>query len=179
VIQPRNQLLCFQCRIRVSLPSPVRGFLRRGFLNLSPVVTHKVLVVSASTPGSPTAIKGEVFKVNGLTQSQKWPVGFGPSGEVVAWEQGDEVWDGEDGDSPYPLGVLPPDLALDWELDSDEDMDSSLAILEAIEEDFHRGVKATRPKTKGRREVLNLVSSINYGDFSTSSHRRKGKAHIV
>jgi hypothetical protein len=39
------------------------------------------------------------------------------------WEQGDEVWDGEDGDSPYPLGVLPPKLALDWEWDSDEDMD--------------------------------------------------------
>jgi len=40
-------------------------------------------------------------------------------------------------DSPYPLGVLPPDLALDWELDSNEDMDPSLAISEAIEEDFH------------------------------------------
>jgi hypothetical protein len=34
------------------------------------------------------------------------------------------------------LGVLPPDLALDWELDGDGDMDPSLAILEAIEEDF-------------------------------------------
>jgi hypothetical protein len=32
---------------------------------------------------------------------------------VVAWNQSDEVWDGEDGDSPYPLGVLPPELALD------------------------------------------------------------------
>jgi hypothetical protein len=48
------------------------------------------------------------------------------------------------------LGVLPPELALDWELDSDEDMDLSLAILEAIEEDFHRRVKAAHPKTKGR-----------------------------
>jgi hypothetical protein len=44
---------------------------------------------------------------------------------------------------------------------ADGDMDPSLAILEAIEEDFHQGVKAARPKTKGRREVLNLVSSIN------------------
>jgi len=109
-----------------------------GFLNPSPVVqvnlSNKVSVVSASTPGSPTAIKGEDFKVNGLTQSQKWLVGFGLSGEMVAWEQGDELWDGEDGDSPYPLGVLRPDLAMDWELDSnDEDMDSSLVILEAIE----------------------------------------------
>jgi hypothetical protein len=81
-------------------PSPVRGFLRWGFLNLSPVVTHKVPVVSASTsvvkegastPSSPTTIKGEDFKMNGLSQSQKWPISFGPSGEAVSWEQGDEV----------------------------------------------------------------------------------------
>jgi hypothetical protein len=96
---------------------------------------------------------------------------------VVAWEQGDEVWDAEDGNSPYPLGVLLPELALDWELDSDEDMDPSLAILEAIEEDSHRGVKGS--ETKGRREVLYLVSSINYGDSSASSRLRKGKAHVV
>jgi hypothetical protein len=36
-----------------------------------------------------------------LIQSQKWLVGFGPSGEIVVWDQGDEVWVGEDGDSPY------------------------------------------------------------------------------
>jgi len=135
---------------------------------------HKVSVVSASTPvvkegastlGSPTAIEGEDFKVNGLTQPHKWPVGFGLSGE--------------DGDSPYPLGVLPPELALDWELDSDEDMDLSLAILEAIEGDFHRGVKTVRPKTNCRREVLNLVSIINYSDSSVSSWLRKGKTHMV
>jgi hypothetical protein len=69
-------------------------------------------------------------------------------------------WGG--GDSP-PLSVLPHDVALGWELDSVEDMDSSLAILEGIEKDYHRGVKEARPKTKGRREVLNLASSINYG----------------
>jgi len=51
---------------------------------------------------------------------------------------------------------LPPDLALDWELDSDEDMDSSFAFLEVIEEDFHHRVKAACPKTKGRKEILNL-----------------------
>jgi hypothetical protein len=82
-------------------------------------------------------------------------------------------------DSHYPLGVLPPKLTLDWDLNSDEDMDPSLAILEAIEEDFHRRFKAARPKTKGRREVLNLVNSINYNDSSTSFRRRKGKAHMV
>jgi hypothetical protein len=77
------------------------------------------------------------------------------------------------------LGVLHLDLTLDWELDNDEDMDPSLAILEAIEEDFHWGVKAGCPKTKGKREILNLVSSINYGDFSASSRRRKSKSHMV
>jgi hypothetical protein len=38
--------------------------------------------------------------VNGLIESQKWPVGFGPSGEVVVRDQGVEVCDGEDGVSP-------------------------------------------------------------------------------
>lgn len=88
----------------VKSPSSVRGFIWQGFLNPRPVVqvnlSHKVLVVSvltsvvkegASTPVSPTAVKGEDFRVNGLTQFQKWSVGFGPSGEVVALEQGDEV----------------------------------------------------------------------------------------
>jgi hypothetical protein len=52
-------------------------------------------------------------------------------------------------------------------------------MLEAIEEDFHRGVKVGRPKTKGRMKVLNLVSSINYGDSSASSRLRNGKANMV
>jgi hypothetical protein len=117
--------------------------------------------------------------VNGLTQSQKWPISFYPSQEVVAWEQHDGVWDREDSDSLYPLGILPPDLALAWELDSVEDTNLSLVILEAIEEDYHRGVKVARPKTKGRREVLNLASSINYGDSGVSSRLMKGKVHMV
>jgi hypothetical protein len=53
---------------------------------------------------TPTIGKGDDSRVNGLSKSQKWPIGFGPSGEVVVWEQGDEIWDGEDGDSPFPLG---------------------------------------------------------------------------
>jgi hypothetical protein len=57
-------------------------------------------------------------------------------------------------------------------------MGPSLAILEAIEEDFHRGVKATHPTTNGRREVMNLVNSIDYNDSSTSSWLRKGNAHM-
>jgi hypothetical protein len=157
-----------------SSPALMRGFLQRGFLNPSPA-SIPIVKEGATASSSSFAIKGEVS----LTQSQKWPVGFGPSREVVAQEQGDELWDGEDDDFPLPLGVFPPDWAVDWELESDEGLDPSLAILDAIEENFHRGVKAARPKSKGRREVLNLASSINYGDSCASSQHRKGKAHIV
>jgi hypothetical protein len=77
------------------------------------------------------------------------------------------------------LGVFPPNWAVDWELESDEGLDPSLVILDAIEENFYWRVKVARPKSKGRREVLNLASSINYGDSCASSRRRKGKAHMV
>jgi len=126
--------------VSVKEKPPMRGFFRWAFLNPSPIVlVTPVVKEGASSPGSPTTIKGSDFKVNGLTQSQKWLVGFDLSREVVEWEQGDKVWDGDDGDFLYLLGVLPSDLALDWELDSVKDMDSSLIILEAIEEEYHRG----------------------------------------
>jgi hypothetical protein len=46
---------------------------------------------------TPTVNKVEDLRVNSLIQSQKWPVGFGSSGNVVVRDQGDEVWDREDG----------------------------------------------------------------------------------
>jgi hypothetical protein len=46
------------------------------------------------------------------------------------------------------LVVFPPSMPLDWVLDGVEDKDLSLAILDAIEEDFHREVKIVHPKTK-------------------------------
>jgi hypothetical protein len=36
-----------------------------------------------------------------------------------------------------------------------------------------------RQKTKGKRELLNLKSSINYGDVNASSSCGKGKAHMM
>jgi hypothetical protein len=95
------------------------------------------------------------------------------------WDQGSEVWVGEDGDSPHPLGVYPPDMPSDSVLDRDEDEDPSLAILDAIEEDVLWEVKVARLKTKGWRELLNLKSSINYNDVSASSRREKGKTHML
>jgi hypothetical protein len=77
---------------------------------------------------------------------------------------GDEVWVGEEGDSLYPLGVCPHDMSLDWVSDGVEDEDTSFTLLDAIEEGFDRVNKGKCPKFKGRREVLNLKSSINYGN---------------
>jgi hypothetical protein len=34
-------------------------------------------------------------------------------------------------------------------------------------------------KSKGKRELLNLQSSVNYGDFNVSSRCRKGKAQLL
>jgi hypothetical protein len=48
------------------------------------------------------------------------------------------------------LGVFPSSMPLDWVLDGVEDEDLSLAIFDAIEEDFHREVKVVHPKTNVR-----------------------------
>lgn len=77
------------------------------------------------------------------------------------------------------MGVCPPDLPLDWVSDGVEDEDMSFALLDAIEEDFQRVNKGKCPKFKGRREVLNLKSSINYGDANVPSRSRKGKAQVL
>jgi hypothetical protein len=62
-------------------------------------------------------------------------------------------------------------MPLDWVSDGVEDEDPSFAILNAIEEDFHRVKNGARLKIKGRREVLK--SSINYSNASVPSRRRK------
>jgi hypothetical protein len=67
---------------------------------------------------------------------------------------------------------------LDYEMDGFQD-EESLAILDALEEDIHRDKMIARQKTKGKMELLNLKSSINYGDASTSSKHWKGKALML
>jgi hypothetical protein len=57
----------------------MRGFLRRGFLNPSPT-SIPIVKEGAAASSTSIAIKGE----DSLTQSQKWPVGFGSSREAVA-----------------------------------------------------------------------------------------------
>lgn len=150
-----------------NLPMPSGGVgLRRGFLLLrvpSPLSDCKSMTID----------KGETPNSNGLIQSQEWPVGFSPSGEIVLWDQG------EKGDSPHPLGVIPPDLLLEWESDGAEDEVSALALLDAIEEDFHRDNMGKRYNIKGMRELQNLKSSINYDGASVRSRSRRGKAQVL
>jgi len=70
-------------------------------------------------------------------------------------------------------------MPLDWMSDGAEDEDPSFAILDAIEEDFHRVKMVAHLKIKGRREVLNLKSSTNYGNVSMPSRRRKSSGAIA
>jgi hypothetical protein len=42
---------------------------------------------------------------------------------------------------PLPFGFFPPNMPLDLVLDGDEEEDPSLAIMDAIEEDFHRKLR--------------------------------------
>jgi hypothetical protein len=48
-----------------------------------------------------------------------------------------------------------------------------------MEEEFYWDKMIARQKTKGNRELLNLKSSINYGDVSAPSRRWKGKTHMT
>jgi hypothetical protein len=143
------------------------AFFGRGFL--LPSVPSPLSGCASSTTD-----KGVIFKSNRLIQSQKWPVG-----EIDVWNQWVEDGIGEEGDSPYPLGVCLPNMALDWESDGVEDVDTSFALLDAMEEDFLRGNNGKWLKTKGRGELQNLKSSIKYSDESRPSRSRRGKAQAL
>jgi hypothetical protein len=90
------------------------------------------------------------------------------------WDQEVNNWDGE----------LSPD-PLDWVLDCDEEEDPYSVVLDDVEEDVLRVMdvarpraKGIRPRNKGKRELSNLESSVNYGMASASSRRRKGKISV-
>jgi hypothetical protein len=63
-------------------------------------------------------------------------------------------------------------------LNCDEEEDPYLGMLDDVKKDFLRVMEVARPRTKGKRELLNLESSINYGIASASSKRRKGKTIV-
>lgn len=77
----------------------------------------------------------------------------------MVWEEKDDYWDG---------------LPLDWASDGAFG-EEAMAIWDAMEEDFQRDKMIARQKFKGKRELLNLHSSINYGDTKDPFRRRKGK----
>lgn len=144
-----------------------KGFLRKGFLNprpaaIAPTASHEAKDVGMiglhSPPGGriiPSSVEG-----NGFSQSQDWPIGYDLNGELVVWKKDGDFWDR---------------LPLDWSLDAVQG-EESLAILDAMEDEFHRDKMIARQKIKGKRELLNLKSSINYGVASAPSRHRKGKA---
>jgi hypothetical protein len=81
----------------------------------------------------------------------------------MVWDEDDDLWDG---------------MPLDWAVDGVHG-EEFLAIRDAMEEEFYQDKMITRQKTKGKRELLNLKSSINYGDANTSFRRWKGKAYML
>jgi hypothetical protein len=140
-----------------------KGFLRKGFLNrrlsvLAPF-TNSSLPFELALSSTPEDKEVGIVRDSGITKYQQWPVGFDQSEEAVVWEQDEESWDG---------------VPMVWEMDDGLDVES-LAIHDAISEDFFRGRLVARKKIKGKRELLNLKSSVNYRDVSAPSRRRKDR----
>jgi hypothetical protein len=77
----------------------------------------------------------------------------------VVWEEDVDFWD-----------VLPLDWALEGAFGEE-----TLAIRDAMEEEFQHDKMILRQKSKGKRELLNLHSSINYVNTKPSTRSRKGK----
>jgi hypothetical protein len=75
-----------------------------------------------------------------------------------------------------------------WEKEAWKKVDElweRVTAMYAVTEDHSKRYKAIwsemieRQKCEGKRELRNLLSSVNYGDIKASSKCRKGKAHIL
>jgi hypothetical protein len=91
---------------------------------------------------------------NGFSQTQASPVVFYHNGEIDVWEKATEFWER---------------LTVEWEMYGGHDEEFMAIVDEMIK----------RQKSKGKRELLNLQSFVNYGDFKDSSRCRKGKAQMM
>jgi hypothetical protein len=89
-------------------------------------------------------------------------------GSSSVLDQEDNNCDGEL--SPFPF---------DWVLDCDEEEDPYSADVLRVMDVARPKAKGRRPRNKGKREQLNLESSVNYGITSASSRRRKGKISVI
>jgi hypothetical protein len=160
----------FHAKKKTETPAK-QGLFRKGFLNLPPIVSvppvlpREVKDVGVAGPSSPSSgyIIPRSVEGNGFSQSRNWPVGFDHNKEIVVWEEEDDYWEG---------------LPLDWALEGAFG-EEALAIRDAMEEDFQRKKMIARQKSKGKRELFNLHSSINYGVAKDPSRSRKGKAHMM
>jgi hypothetical protein len=147
---------------------PVKtGILKKRFLNPRPNKPatmdspRKVIDLGMVRPSSPPrgCSTSSSVEGNSFSQSRNWPISFDHNGEIVVWEEDVDLWD-----------VSP----LDWARE-DAFGDEALAIRDAMEEEFQHDKMILRQKSKGKRELLNLHSSINYGDDKSSARRRIGK----
>jgi len=152
--------------VKKAAEPPMKQGLEKGFLNpcpkvpVNPTSPQKVTEVGMVGPSSPPrgCLTPYSSEGNGLSLSRNRLVSFDHNGEIVAWEEDDEFWDG---------------LPLDWALDGAFE-EEALAIRDVMEEEFLREKMLACQKSKGKRELLNLQSSIDYGDGLVSSRRRKG-----
>jgi len=133
----------FHAKNKTQTPAK-QGLFRKGFLNLPPIVSvppvlprevKDVGVVGPSSPPSgcifPCSVEG-----NGFSHSQSWSVGFDHNGEIVVWEEEeDDYWDG---------------LPLYWALEGAFG-EETLAIRDAMEEEFQREKMIARQKSKGKK----------------------------
>jgi hypothetical protein len=87
-----------------------------------------------------------------------WPREF-----FEVWEEEDDYWEG---------------LPLDWAMEGAFG-EEALAIRDVMKEDFQWEKMIARQKSKGKRKLVNLHSSINYGVAKDPSRSRKGKAHMM
>jgi hypothetical protein len=150
-------------KVAESLDPPVKLGLKKGFLNhrskvpVSPTSPRKVNVVGMVGPSSPPRGCPAAVEGNGFSQSRNWPVRFDHNGVVMVQEDVNDFWDG---------------MSLDWTIDGD--FEEALAIQDAIEEEFLHEKMIAHQKSKGKRELQNSQSSVNYGVALDSSRRRKG-----
>jgi hypothetical protein len=61
------------------------------------------------------------------------------------------------------LGVLHPDMPLDWASDGDEGEDPFLAILDAFDEEFHQKTMVVRQKTKAPLTTAMQAHTLGVG----------------
>jgi len=163
IVHAENGCLAVQDSAKSERPSPASvdvGFLRRGFLKPRPSRSW-----GCSSPAVPHPQQLSKVSLDQVSDQE----GFVDNPHLSAVKVA----------SPSFLGCSSSNIPIDDNGGvSHGEEDPSLEFPDAIEEDLLWIVKLGRPKNKAMRELWNLNSSINNGNVSVSSRRRKGKAHV-